>query len=243
MTGPTDQIIARWGGFCPICFRRHSSPLEPDGSETTFFVSFCGSIPRERAVMLVIQQLLPHWAQLSIHESSPLSRGVSALLARQASRYIATQFWPDITVGSSHMGMRCENLEDQTFPSESFDLVITQDVMEHLFHPEKAYQEIYRTLRSGGYHIHTTPIYKVLQQTEQKATLGQDGHVRHLAEPEYHGNPISGDGSLVTFHYGHDLPDLITEWTLFDVEVRRFADRTHGIVAEFTEVIVCKKPR
>jgi hypothetical protein len=60
------------------------------------------------------------------------------------------------------------------------------------------------------------PIYKDLPQTKQRATLGLDGQIRHLTEPEYHGNPISGDGSLVTFHYGYDLPDLITEWTLFE---------------------------
>ena len=114
--------------------------------------------------------------------------------------------------------------------------------MEHVFHPEIAYQEIYRTLRPGGYYIHTTPIYKGLLQTEQKAEVRQDGQVTYLSEPEYHGNPISGDGSLVTFHYGYDLADLIIKWTPFDVEIRRFADRTHGIIAEFTEVIVCVKP-
>jgi SAM-dependent methyltransferase len=193
-------------------------------------------------MMLTIQQLRPDWAQLDIHESSPVTRGVSARFAGEAPGYVATQFWPDIPVGTAHMGIRCENLEAQTFPSESLDLVITQDVLEHVFHPQKAYQEIYRTLRPGGCHIHTTPIYKGLQQTEQRASLAPDGQISHLFEPEYHGNPISGDGALVTFHFGYDLPDLIAEWTPFDVEVRRFADRSHGIVAEFTEVIICTKP-
>jgi SAM-dependent methyltransferase len=192
--------------------------------------------------MLTINQLLPHWTELDIHESSPAPRGVSKTLAAHAPGYIATHFWPDVAGGAMYRGVRCENLEAQTFGPESFDLVVTQDVMEHVFNPRTAYQEIYRTLRSGGYHIHTTPIYKELVQTEQRAKLGQDGKIIHLAGAEFHGNPISGEGSLVTFHYGYDLADLITQWTSFDVEIRRFADRTHGIVAEFSEVIICVKP-
>ena len=86
------------------------------------------------------------------------------------------------------------------------------------------------------------PIYKQLVQTEQKATLEQDGQILYLARPEYHGNPINSEGSLVTFHYGYDLAELIAKWTAFDVEIRRFVDRTHGIVAEFSGVIVCIKP-
>ena len=193
--------------------------------------------------MLVMNQLLPLWPRLDIHESSPEPRGLSYFLAAEAPGYVGTQFWPDVPPGTTYQGMRCENLEAQTFASESFDLVITQDVMEHVFHPQQAYQEIFRTLRPGGFHLHTTPIYKHLVSTQQMAALGQEGQIVHLATPEYHGNPISGTGSLVTYRYGYDLADLIAEWSLFDVEIRRFNDRTHGIVAEFSEVIICAKPR
>ncbi|WP_262296545.1 hypothetical protein [Microvirga sesbaniae] len=66
-----------------------------------------------------------------------------------------------------------------------------------------------------------------------------------MEEPEYHGNPADPSdpegGSLVTYRYGYDVADLIAEWAPFDVEIRRFNDRTHGIIAEFTEVIVCRK--
>ena len=54
-------------------------------------------------------------------------------------------------------------------------------------------------------------------------------------------NTIDPNGSLVTFHYGYDLADKIAQWTPFEVEIRRFNQRHLGIVAEFTEVIICKK--
>lgn len=236
--------IAQWSGFCPICSETTEFVAHDAWFRDHLFCSTCigGSIPRERALMLVIRQLLPHWPELAIHESSPEPRGLSLMLAAEAPSYVATQFWPDVPRGEHRDGVRCENLEEQTFPSEIFDLVVTQDVMEHVFHPAKAYQEIYRTLRPGGYHIHTTPIYKGLTETAQRARLEPSGEITYLAPPEYHGNPISAEGSLVTYHYGYDLADLIAQWTPFDVEIRRFNDRSHGIVAEFSEVIIGSKP-
>jgi SAM-dependent methyltransferase len=191
--------------------------------------------------MQVVRQFVPGWAQRRIHEGSPGSRGASVILKRDCPNYIGTQFFPDVRRGAYRDGVRCEDLEQQTFDSESFDLVITQDVMEHVFHPDRAYREIWRTLKSGGLYIHTTPIYKDRVTTERRASLGLDGTVIHHAEPEYHGNPIDPGGSLVTFHYGYDLAELIAEWTPFDIEIRRFHQRSTGIVAEFSEVIICTK--
>jgi ubiquinone/menaquinone biosynthesis C-methylase UbiE len=52
-----------------------------------------------------------------------------------------------------HMGGIAE--EAQSFPAESFDIVVTQDVFENLFAPDRAIKEIARTLRPGGAHIMT----------------------------------------------------------------------------------------
>ena len=68
-----------------------------------------------------------------------------------------------------------------------------------------------------------------------------DGSIHYNVEPSYHGNPIDGSGSLVTFIYGYDIDELITKAASFDVEIRRFNDRTNGIVGMFTEVIICYK--
>jgi SAM-dependent methyltransferase len=232
-----------WRGFCPICRCETTFRAEQEWFRDHLLCLSCenGSIPRERALMLAIDNLAPEWRILRIHESSPCPRGVSQMLRRDCRGYVATQFFPDISLGTEHAGFRCEDLERQTFPDESFDLVVTQDVMEHVFEPEAVYREIWRTLRPGGLYLHTTPIYKERVKSARRAIRLGDGSIRYLAKPEYHGNPTDAQGSLVTWHYGYDLPDLIARWTPFDVEVGRFNDRRHGIVAEFTEVIICKK--
>jgi 2-polyprenyl-3-methyl-5-hydroxy-6-metoxy-1,4-benzoquinol methylase len=44
-------------------------------------------------------------------------------------------------------GFRCEDIESLSFGNESFDLVITQDVMEHVLNPALAFAEIGRILK------------------------------------------------------------------------------------------------
>lgn len=192
--------------------------------------------------MQTIKRFVPHWRECRIHESSPMQRGASFVLARDCAGYIGTHFFPEIPRGGEKHGFRCEDLENQTFSDETFDLVVSQDVMEHLFRPDRAYSEIWRTLKPGGHYIHTFPIYKHMIATEQQAKLAPDGSIHHLVEtPEYHGNPIDGSGSLVTFNYGYDVGNDIARWAPFDVEIIRFNQRSQGIVAEFNEVIVCRK--
>jgi SAM-dependent methyltransferase len=243
MTKGEPPVVARWQGRCPVCEQDTIFEARDAWLRDHLICQSCpgGSIPRERAMMQVLRELAPDWIGRSIHESSPGNRGASVILARHCRDYIATQFYQDVPRGAFRDGMRCEDLEQQTFDDQSFDLVITQDVMEHVFHPDQAYREIWRTLKPGGLYLHTTPIYKDRVITERRASIGMDGKVVHLAEPEYHGNPVDPAGSLVTFHYGYDLADLIAEWTAFDVEIRRFHQRRSGIVAEFSEVIICRK--
>jgi SAM-dependent methyltransferase len=171
-----------------------------------------------------------------------VERGISRKLARECRHYISSHFFPDSPFGRVVNGYRNENIEQQTFESETFDLVVSLDVTEHVFHPDMMFKEIYRTLRPGGFYISTFPIRKwLVEPTTARARLTTEGKIEHLIEPEYHGNPINGDGALVTYDYGYDIYQMIPHWTPFEVEISRFSNRRLGILGEYTEVIVCRK--
>lgn len=236
------QIVYRRRGFCPICAAEAEFSATRDWYRDYLICSGCGSIPRERGLTLVLERRFPDWRKFAIHESSPVHRGISAKMAKECPRYVATQFYPGQKLGEKIQGYRNEDLEAQTFADETFDLVVSLDVMEHVNHPDKVMQEVARTLKPGGAYLFTVPTYKQRVTGERRALYRPDGSVEHFAEPEYHGNPVSADGSLVTFHYGYDLAELLCQWSGMDVEVIRYHDHRHGVIGEFTEVYLTTKP-
>lgn len=108
--------------------------------------------------MLTIDTYFPDWRSLIIHESSLGGRGASCRLARECSRYVPSQFFPDRELGSMVGNSRCEDLEALTFDDDSIDLHVTQDVLEHVFDPSRMFSEIARTLEPGGAHVFTVPL-------------------------------------------------------------------------------------
>lgn len=236
MTGP----IFSNDGICPICEDGVTFNAWNEHLRDHYLCARCGSIPRERAIMVAIDKFYPNWRELRIHESSPANRGVSKKLAEQCPGYVATQFHASVPEGSRHpeRGWRCENLERQTFSDACFDLVITQDVLEHMFDPDAACREIARTLRPGGAHIATTPMVRRAQPTIVCAERNPDGSINHLQPPDYHGNPVDEQGSLVTFWWGYDLASRIDRVAPFNTMIWSVEDRGRGIDGPLNEVLV-----
>ena len=209
-------------GFCPVCERNTTFISENVWLRDFLFCTNCGSIPRQRALMLVIEKYYPNWKNMIIHESSP---GIGAIteifrsINNNGGEYITSQYYPEKKIGIMVNGYRNENLEKQTFEDEIFDIVITQDVFEHLYNPEKAFIEIARTLKHGGAHIFTVPVINKFKKTEQWAKADSMGEPIFLYTEEWHRNPIDEKGSPVTMHWGFDIINLIKEHSGLDTTI------------------------
>lgn len=241
---PPRRLLG-WPGECSICGAHGSS------ARTIYFekgpwprddlrCARCLSIPRERCLMEVIGSLRPNWRELEIHESSPGGRGASKTLAC-ATGYTSSQYLDGVPLGGEVDGTRCEDLSRLTFADESFDLLVTQDVFEHVFEPASVLAETARVLRPGGAHIATFPWYPHLAKTRERARL-VGGEVQHLLEPEYHRSPVNGGASLVTLDWGADVFEHAHAAGL-NLEIHKLAqDRRRGIDGEHREVFVFTKP-
>jgi SAM-dependent methyltransferase len=230
-------------GRCPICEQDVLFTADGPWFRDQFICPVCNSIPRERALMIVIDRLYPNWRRLSVHESSPSTRGVSPKMQRECGAYTDSQYDIGTPFGTNHpeLGYRSENLEAQTFADELFDIVITQDVFEHLFHPDLAIREIARTLRMGGAHICTVPIVRKTWPSRRRAAIAADGSILHLLDPEYHGNPIDPKGSLVTVDWGYDITTYMSEKSGLASSLFVIDDLSRGVRAELIEVVVNRK--
>lgn len=122
-----SQFYPGWKGYCPICEKSvRFSALGP-WYRDQLICSGCNSIPRERALMQVLQTIYPGWRNVAIHELSPGSRGASIKLRRECSGYVASQYDTSIAFGALHISgeYQSQDLERQTFADRSFDIVVT----------------------------------------------------------------------------------------------------------------------
>src|SRR6266498_762932 len=133
-------------GECPICERKTLFIRRSSWLRDNYLCLHCCSIPRFRAIIHVLKLLFPDYRTMAIHESSA-SGPASEKLRRECKHYVRTNFYGDVEPGGYRKGIRCENLERMTFADASFDLVITQDVLEHVLTPADAFAEIGRILR------------------------------------------------------------------------------------------------
>lgn len=239
----STEYAFRQPGYCTICERDVEFTALYDWFRDHLLCSKCGSVPRERALMEAIKLYYPKYAKLKIHESSPIGRGVSLRLAKECRNYSISHYLPDVPPGEmcKKHNARSESLEAMTFLPETFDLLITQDVMEHVFDPDAAFREIARILKPGGAHIFTVPIVRKNEPSRRRALLGDDGSITHYFEPEYHGNPVDDQGSLVTMDWGYDIVRHIYEASGMGSHIIYMNDIDRGVQAEYIDVVVSFK--
>ncbi len=243
MTDAGNFRSFRYPGYCVCCEQHVLFEVSGPYLRDTLLCGHCRSIPRERAITEVFTRVLNQSGPVAVHETSPVDRGFSAYLQRHyGDNYIASQFWPERALGEMFGTFRNENIEHLTFADQSVDVHVSQDVFEHVFDPGAAAREIFRTLRPGGFHIFTTPLIARSGPTRRRAKI-HHGQVELIEHPaEYHGSPVSEEGALVTFHFGHDLPALIDAESGLQTSLFSITDVAKGIVADLNEVMVSWRP-
>lgn len=227
-----------WRGYCPICEQSVRFYAHGLWYRDQLLCGDCKSIPRQRAIMATISAHFPNWRELQIHESSPGRGAITRKLRAECPGYVDSQYDRSIPLGSRHPDHTyvSQDLEAQTFPDESFDIVLSQDVFEHLFRPDLAIREIARTLRPGGANIMTAPLVNKAAPSQRRASL-INGEIVHHLPAEYHGNPIDPNGSLVTVDWGYDIAEYLSAASGLSTVLYSYDDHQRGLCAEYLEVI------
>ncbi|MFC6791472.1 class I SAM-dependent methyltransferase [Methylobacterium komagatae] len=234
-------------GHCSICEKDTTFEMRRPSAWRSLTCMECASASRNRALWLAISRACPGWREKAVHEGSPGYDIVSRRLAAECKNYTASQYDTGRELGSivTETRLPCgkysvQDFEKQTFDDEVFDLVVTQDVFEHIFNPASAIAEIARTLKPGGLTIMSVPVIRAFQPSRRRARI-TGGRVEHILEPIYHGNPVSGDGSLVTIDWGLDIAAQLSAASGMYFVMQTFENMDLGIRDEVNQILVGRK--
>jgi SAM-dependent methyltransferase len=185
----------------------------------------CLSTFRHRAVGAVLAGL-GLGRDASVYELS--SRGaLCRYLQRTFARVTVSELFDDVTPGGFRGDVQCQDVQRLTYDEAAFDLVTSTEVFEHVPDDLRAFAEIHRVLRGGGFLVFTVPLMDA-GVTLERARL-RDGRVEHLVEPEYHGDRLRGRSGVLAFRtYGLDILGRLRT-AGFEPRLERIEDRAHAI--------------
>jgi len=126
-------------------------------------------------------------------------------LRKQFPQVIGSEYLGESLAGGTLVnGIRHEDVEALSFAEDSFDFILSNDVLEHVNSPLQAIREMFRVLKPKGEMFISVPFLLNERQTVPRAKREPTGIV-FLQPPVYHGNPLSAEGSLVFNDFGWDL--------------------------------------
>ena len=124
-------------------------------------------------------------------------------LALTIPNLTSSEYLGDYTPGEIVDSVRHEDLHHLSFTSNSKDVILSLDVLEHVDDPMRSLQEMERVLAPGGLAVVTFPFFAHREATVQRSKLS-DGKIVNLLPADYHGNPLGG-GSLVFSEFSWDF--------------------------------------
>ena len=165
-----NAITKQQENHCSLCgFEGKFIRFHPDSSLRETRCPQCGSARRTRDVARVLLHLakgatsLPLCDQLSalahLHIFELQAAGPLHNLLKSLPHYQCSEFFPAIPPGQRNgEGILCQDATCLTFPDATFDIVISQDILEHINNTWLAFLEINRVLTKDGAHIFTVPV-------------------------------------------------------------------------------------
>jgi SAM-dependent methyltransferase len=227
-------------GFTEPLTQRLVSPRDIDGTDRNWregLVAF-NLNSRLRAVMSLIERTLTaprHMVRIFATEAiTPFALMMRGIFPR----FLGAEYARDESAKRALYPIEHQDLTALTLPSDSFDIVTTNEVLEHVPDLDAALREIARVLTPGGWHIGTHPFRFMNANSEMRSRL-QGGKILHLMAPEIHGNPVDPDGGSLVFETpGWDIIPRAHAAGFSEAHMRFVASEKNGYVTQNTGVFV-----
>jgi SAM-dependent methyltransferase len=183
--------------------------MEVSGPQYRESLKARGLISRARAVLDTFASAPEAAGLLTSRIYAPEALSPFALEMRgRYARFVGSEYARDDATRASLFPIGHEDLAQLSFLDASFDVVICNDVFEHVPELARALAETSRVLRTGGTLLATFPFAHHQQDTIIRAVRTR-GDVQFIGEPEYHDDPLDPRGALVYQIPGWDILDQL----------------------------------
>lgn len=214
-----------YDGWCAACgtATRFSFDLGADNTidlREQMVCRACNLNARHRVSIGFLAELHPDAENTRVYvteQASPAFRWIRAHYPQAVgSEFFTREQEPALQARLGHLldkqaQLRFEDVTALSFADESFDVILSSDVLEHVPDFDAALAGFRRILAPGGDLVLTVPFLDADATSVRRAEIDVEGEIRHLVEPEYHGDPLSPEGVLAFHSFGWDLLDVLRD--------------------------------
>jgi hypothetical protein len=251
----TDAFLL--SGFCVCCSEpatfqvssMYSSRFQDDGRYIPNWREHlnckkCTIVNRVRGALHLFRQEFRVDQTSRIYITERVTQNYDWLSKRYPLLQGSEYFSGDFKSGELNNGIQHEDAQALSFADCSFDFILSFDVLEHVPGPVRAIHEFYRVLKPGGSLLFTVPFSFHRQDHLIRAVLSDDGSIKHLEEPEYHGNPVDMDaGSLCFRYFGWEVLSDLRDAGFIDCALLSYWSEEFCYLGDPQFVIVATRPR
>jgi SAM-dependent methyltransferase len=217
-----DEIVKQYAlttrtihGFCNLSASETDFEVSSDNLRENIVASTSQSINRQRTIVCGLSQAFfgsPYasLAQVADHINQNNLRIYSAEANSTLFLHLKNHVQPELfsyseffgaeyTSGDMVNGVMHQDLQSTSFAPESLDLVMTSEVLEHIPDALTAEREVIRILKRGGIYCFTVPFLPYHEHDLILAEVDEAGSIKHLSEPQYHGDPVRPDQGILVY--------------------------------------------
>ncbi|MEA5004633.1 MAG: methyltransferase domain-containing protein [Christensenella sp.] len=215
-------------GYCPCCGQETQFESEGEWLRDDYKCMKCGSLPRERALLMALEKTVPDWHEKTVFEYGSVNREVSRRLAQQSREYGSTAYDGAI--------WDIDRFQDA---KKQYDIIITQEILNQIYDYEQVFQQIAGQLKPGGAHIFTLPLVRKNHKSHNSIKR-MNGEIFYWTGDEY----MKGEPPLDmrAWEWGYDIVDRIFRTSGLFTKILTLDNLEFGVRAEYIDVMISMKP-
>jgi SAM-dependent methyltransferase len=191
----------------------------------------CGMTSRNRLVFNAFKETNPYGRFLLFERITPFYNEVQRKYPFvEGCEFLGYNFNSGEVKSIGNVEVRNENILKLSYEDESFDFIFHGDVLEHVPDIPIALSECFRILKNQGTLIFTIPFYN--NDFHKVRCKMDNGRLVHFDKPEYHGNPLDPNGSLVFYEPGWEILDDLKSAGFLKFEIGYIIDFLQGIIRD-----------